>query len=81
MTARQARRAKHDKAMARLYCYRDGTKPGPELPTHLAFRNIYKGVFQSFFAITTPLIEQIKAMPNGSSLLSGSNTAYFDVKK
>ena len=80
MSAKQARFAKHAKAMARLYCFKDGTKPGPEVPLHLVFKNVYKGFQRSFLPLVTPLLAQLKAMPSGSSLIYGGTTAYFDVE-
>ena len=80
MTAHQARVAKHAKAMAKLYCFRDGGKPGPEVPLHLVFRNFYKGLQRSMLPVITPLLDQIKAMPSGSSLRWGGTTAYYDVE-
>jgi hypothetical protein len=77
MSAKQARFAKRAKAMARLYCHRDGTKPGPKVPLHLVFKNVYKGFQRSFLPLVTPLLAQIKAMPN----VSGGNTAYFNVEQ
>lgn len=80
MTAQQARFAKHSKALARLYCHRDGTKPEPEVPIHLVYRNMYKGVKRSFFPMRHPVLAQIKAMPSSSSLQWSGNAAYFDVE-
>ena len=77
MSAKQARFAKHAKAMATMYCHRDGTKPCPEVPLHLVFKNVYKGFQRSFSSLFTPLLAQIKAMPN----VSGGNTAYFNVEQ
>jgi hypothetical protein len=65
--------------MARLYCFKDGTKPGPEVPLRLMVMNVYKGFQRSFFPLVTPLLAQIQAMPSGSSLIYGGTTAYSDV--
>ena len=81
MSAKQARFAKRAKAMARLYCHRDGTKPGPKVPLHLVFKNVYKGFQRSFLPLVTPLLDQIKAMPSGSSLRWGGTSAYYDVEQ
>jgi hypothetical protein len=67
--------------MAKLYCHRDGTKPFPEIPPHLVFKNIYKGVQRSFSSLFTPLLAQIKAMPSSSSVQWSGTTAYFDVEQ
>lgn len=77
MSAKQARFAKRAKAMAKMYCHRDGTKPCPEVPLHLVFKNVYKEFQRSFLSLSTPLLAQIKAMPN----VSGGNTAYFNVEQ
>jgi hypothetical protein len=44
------------------------------------FKNVYKEFQRSFLPMVTPLLEQIKAMPNDSSLIYGGTSAYFDVE-
>jgi hypothetical protein len=81
VSGKQARFAKHAKAMAKMYCYPDGTHPGPVVPLNLVFKAVYRSFRQSLFAVATPLFDAIKAMPSGSSLRWGGTTAYFDVQE
>jgi hypothetical protein len=67
MTAKQARFAKHAKAMARLYCFEDGTQPGPTPPLSLILKNVYRGFRLQMLPVFPRLLAQFKAMPSDSA--------------
>ena len=77
MTAKQARFAKHAKAMARIYCFEDGTQPGPTPPLSLILKNVYRGFHLQMFPLFTPLLAQFKTMPSNSAVRYGGITVYW----
>ena len=74
MSAKKAREVKRWKAMMRMYCFPDGTHPGPVVPISLILRNVYRGFI---FAAGTPLLDRIKTAQH--PLRWGGITTYFDI--
>jgi hypothetical protein len=77
VSGKAARFAKHAKAMARLYCFEDGTQPGPTPPLSLILKNVYRGFQRQMFPLFTPLLAQFKAMPSDSAVRYGGTTVYW----
>ena len=64
--------------MRRLYCAKDGTKPGPHPPLALVFRQVYKKYASQLFPLATPLFKQMEPL-TGAPLRWGGSAKYFDV--
>jgi hypothetical protein len=80
MTARAARFSKHAKAMARLYCWPDGRKPGPQMDLNTILRRYYAKVRTALYPAFAPLYAQFQAMQSTRPLRWGGNGATFDVE-
>ena len=60
MSGKQARIAKQAKAMARMYCYRDGRKPGPYPTLEFVLRGVYREFRKTVQDLVTPLLAALK---------------------
>ena len=77
MSGKQARVAKQAKAMARMYCYRDGRKPGPYPTVEFVLKGVYRQFRLSMPPLLTPLFAQLKPIhEHGGPMRWGGSTAY-----
>jgi hypothetical protein len=69
VSGKQARVAKQAKMMARLYCYHDGSQPGPH-PTHeFVLRNVYREFRGTIQDLVTPFIAALKQIKEREGLV------------
>jgi hypothetical protein len=77
MSGKQARIAKQAKAMARMYCYPDGSQPGPSPTLEFTLKNVYKQFSRNMLPLLTPLFAQLKPIYEHTGPMRwGGSTAY-----
>ena len=84
MSARQARLARRCKALAAMYCYPDGTLPGPRYTLDFGLKLIYASVREALWGIQSPLLANIapfRESDKGSSFRWGGNGVYWDMTR
>jgi hypothetical protein len=69
MSGKQARVAKQAKMMARIYCFPDGSQPGP-YPTHeFVLRAVYREFRKTVQDLVTPLLAALKQIKEREGLV------------